>query len=80
MAFVGAREVGLGAGRQPRAIQTTARIALFPDGLLFTPARTQDNARSIWKISGTANFGSLVEGNPPERMATPTGFEPVLPA
>src|SRR5436309_3021641 len=40
--------------------------------LVFTPARTQDDARSIWKISGAANFGSLAEENPPERVATPT--------
>jgi hypothetical protein len=33
--------------------------ALFPDGLTFAPARTPDGERRVWRISGTASYGSL---------------------
>lgn len=36
-------------------------LALFPEGLSFTPARSPDGTRAIWRIEGAANFGSLVE-------------------
>lgn len=51
-------------------------LALFPDGLTFTPARTPDGKRKIWKITGKANLQSLVGGFRSECVATPTGFEP----
>jgi site-specific DNA recombinase len=55
-------------------------LALFPDGLTFLPARTPDGSRQVWRIKGAANLGRLVEGTGPDYVATPTGFEPVLPA
>ncbi len=55
-------------------------LALFPEGLTFVPARTPDGARQVWQIKGAANLGQLVEGAGPDYVATPTGFEPVLPA
>jgi cell division protein ZapA (FtsZ GTPase activity inhibitor) len=55
-------------------------LALFPNGLQFAPTRTPDDSRQVWKISGSASYGSLVDQSGPERIATPTGFEPVLPA
>lgn len=33
-------------------------LALFPDGLTFSPARTPDGARRVWQISGAANLGN----------------------
>ena len=35
-------------------------LALFPDGLSFTPARTPGDSRAVWRIEGAASFGSLV--------------------
>ena len=55
-------------------------VALFPEGLTFSPARTPDGARQVWRICGTADFRSVVGGSGPICVATPTGFEPVLPA
>ena len=55
-------------------------LALFPEGLTFTPARSPDGGRQIWRITGAANLSTLVGGTPPDCVATPTGFEPVLPA
>ena len=55
-------------------------LALFPEGLTFTPARLPDESRQVWRVSGSASFSSVVGGNPPVCVATPTGFEPVLPA
>jgi hypothetical protein len=36
-------------------------LALFPDGLTFTPARVPDGERQIWLIADSANFSSLVD-------------------
>jgi hypothetical protein len=36
--------------------------AMFPDGLTFEPARTPDDSRQIWKISGNADFAAVTEG------------------
>ncbi|MFN0249679.1 MAG: recombinase family protein, partial [Kofleriaceae bacterium] len=36
-------------------------LALFPDGLSFTPARSTDGTRAVWRIEGSASFSSLVE-------------------
>ncbi len=55
-------------------------VSLFPTGLVFTPARTPDGARQIWQISGSADLSSFVDRSGPVCIATPTGFEPVLPA
>jgi hypothetical protein len=55
-------------------------MALFPDGLTFTPTRTHDGERKIWKITGKANLHPLLGGVGSDCIATPTGFEPVLPA
>ncbi len=56
-------------------------LALFPDGLTFTPARTPDNQRQVWRIRGAASFNGLLDQQlGPDYVATPTGFEPVLPA
>ena len=58
--------------------------AMFPQGLTFEAARTPDGTRQIWKISGDADFAAVVGGGWSDRgfecVATPTGFEPVLPA
>ena len=58
--------------------------SMFPGGLTFEPARTPDGSRQIWNISGDADFASLLRGRRSDRgfecVATPTGFEPVLPA
>ena len=58
--------------------------AMFPRGLTFVPARTPDGERQIWQISGDADFAALLRGKRSDRgfecVATPTGFEPVLPA
>lgn len=35
--------------------------AMFPDGLTFEPARTPDDSRQIWKISGNADFAAVTE-------------------
>ena len=35
-------------------------LALFPDGLQFTPARSPDGTRAVWRIEGAANFCSLL--------------------
>src|SRR5262249_14124339 len=48
-------------------------LVLSPDGLQFTPARTPDDSRQVWKISGLASYGSLVDQFGPDRVATPTG-------
>ncbi len=55
-------------------------LALFPSGLTFTPDRSPDGGRQVWRITGSANLSSLVDQSGPDYMATPTGFEPVLPA
>lgn len=34
-------------------------MALFPKGLQFTPTRTPDGARQVWKIRGAANYAVL---------------------
>lgn len=53
-------------------------------GLTFTAARSPDGKRQIWEIEGEASFSAL-DALPLGRpgfvyVATPTGFEPVLPA
>ncbi len=86
-------------------------LALFPEGLTFTPGRAPEGGRQVWRIAGSANLQSLMEAppvrvatpdpseqpgkarrvhgsarsdvggfDPPVCVATPTGFEPVLPA
>jgi hypothetical protein len=40
-------------------------LALFPEGLTFTPARLPDESRQVWRVSGSASFSSVVGGNPP---------------
>jgi site-specific DNA recombinase len=59
-------------------------LVMFPRGLTFEPARTPDGSRQIWKISGDADFAATTRGRMTqpgfEWRATPTGFEPVLPA
>ncbi len=87
-------------------------LALFPEGLTFTPARTPDGSRQVWRIAGAPSLQTVIAGTspehvttrppgereeketsaspsarksrggwkPPEQVATPTGFEPVLPA
>jgi hypothetical protein len=37
-------------------------LALFPEGLTFTTARTPDGKRQIWQISGDIDLGSLTDG------------------
>lgn len=65
-------------------------LALFPDGLKFTPARSA-GGRQVWHVEGVADLTvEDVEVAPISaqasdiaracRVATPTGFEPVLPA
>ena len=38
-------------------------MALFPKGLQFSPARTPDGGRQIWKIRGPANYAVLRTGD-----------------
>ncbi len=39
-------------------------LALFPNGLTFTPARSPDGSRAIWHIEGAASFNQmLLEGS-----------------
>jgi hypothetical protein len=52
-------------------------LALFPQGLTFTPARTPDGERSIWRITGAANLGYLVGRFGPDCIATPTGRDAI---
>lgn len=52
-------------------------LSLFPDGLTFTPARSPDGERQLWRIAGTANLSSLLGPVGPDCVATPTGFEGV---
>ena len=54
-------------------------LSLFPEGLTFTPARSPDGARQVWRISGAASFDRLVGGDSPDYVATPTGFEGEAP-
>ncbi len=55
-------------------------LSLFPEGLTFTADQVPGGERKIWRITGTADFSSLMDQSGPDCMATPTGFEPVLPA
>lgn len=55
-------------------------LSVFPNGLTFTPGRSDDGRRSVWRIEGDASFAALVDQVGPDWKATPTGFEPVLPA
>ena len=50
-------------------------LALFPDGLTFTAARTPNESRQIWRITGTANLQSVIGTDPPDRVATPEASE-----
>ena len=45
-------------------------LALFPEGLSFTPARTADGARAIWRIEGAASLDRLLDG-PISSLAQP---------
>jgi len=38
-------------------------LALFPRGLQFTPTRTPDGARQIWRMRGAANYSALKDRN-----------------
>jgi hypothetical protein len=40
-------------------------VALFPEGLTFTPARTVDGERAVWHIEGAASFDTMVDGGGP---------------
>jgi site-specific DNA recombinase len=44
-------------------------LALFPEGLTFTPARSIDGTRAVWRIEGAASFGSVVGGDVPLPIA-----------
>jgi len=48
-------------------------LTLFPNGLTFTADRSPDGARQVWRITGDASFGSLVDPSGPDYVATPTG-------
>src|SRR6185295_17617971 len=37
-----------------------AFLALFPRGLTFSPTRTPDGARQVWKVRGDVDLGLLV--------------------
>jgi len=52
-------------------------LTLFPDGLTFTPARAPNSDRQIWRITGSASFGSLVDHFGPDCVATPTGRQAI---
>lgn len=45
-------------------------LALFPDGLSFTPARTEDGRRQIWRVTGDADLGSLINSTGSEMITT----------
>lgn len=47
-------------------------LTLFPNGLTFTADRSPDGARQVWRITGEASFGSLVDSSGPDCVATPT--------
>jgi len=34
-------------------------LGLFPRGLVFSPARTADKSRAVWKLSGPAVYKGL---------------------
>ena len=42
--------------------------------LSFTPARSTDGTRAIWRIEGSASFSSLVEGVPSRLRCDPDGI------
>ncbi|MEP6865636.1 MAG: hypothetical protein ABJE66_33760 [Deltaproteobacteria bacterium] len=46
-------------------------LALFPDGLTFTAARTTDGARQVWRITRSASLHTVVGEHPPNRITTP---------
>lgn len=59
--------------RAALAAQTDRReafLALFPDGLVFAPARTPDGKRQIWRITGDTDLGSLVDPSGLKRIKT----------
>jgi DNA invertase Pin-like site-specific DNA recombinase len=39
-------------------------LGLFPRGLMFSPARTPDNSRAVWKLSGPAVYKVLSRRTP----------------
>ncbi|MBX3156783.1 MAG: recombinase family protein [Deltaproteobacteria bacterium] len=47
-----------------------AFLALFPDGLTFTAARTPGGERQIWKITGDVDLGSLTDAAGSKRITT----------
>jgi DNA invertase Pin-like site-specific DNA recombinase len=60
-------------------------LGLFPRGLLFSPARTPDNSRAVWKLSGPAVYkvlGGLSSGAPSRGGSNGSGGsdEPAGPA
>ena len=50
-----------------------AFLALFPNGLSFSPTRTPDGKRQVWKIRGEVDLGPLTVGQltGSDRVATP---------
>jgi site-specific DNA recombinase len=46
-------------------------LALFPDGLTFTSARTPNGKRQIWQISGDIDLGTLTDGAGSVRNKSP---------
>jgi hypothetical protein len=53
-------------------------LALFPEGLTFTPARTPGGERQVWEMEGAVSFATLLGGAGPDCVATPTGL--ILPS
>jgi hypothetical protein len=47
-----------------------AFLGLFPEGLTFSPTRTPDGERQVWKISGGVDLGTLINGGS-KRVTTP---------
>jgi hypothetical protein len=56
---VKARLVDVRAALSDRRDLREILMALFPSGLQFTPARTSDGARQVWKMRGAANYKAL---------------------
>ena len=74
----------------PMSSDPRERRAIDDNGPIFDTAtnvpiefsvKTRRNQAAVnRRITGSARFGSLVDQSGPDWMATPTGFEPVLPA
>src|SRR6185436_17784060 len=63
------------------------RLGLFPRGLTFSPARTPDNSRAVWKLRGPAVYkvlggrssGAPTRGGPNGSGRSGEPAEPALP-